>query len=586
MRRSLHIWVIFALCLVVAFGAMAWIGFTMLRLERESRHHATLEENVRLALWRMESALAPLIAQESSRPYFVYDSFYVEERAYTRMFSPIERGEVQLPSPLLTEESPYIHLHFQFRPDGELTSPQVPTGNMRDVAEREYTTHERIESSVARLARLRTILSKDALVRHLPEDSPQLDMLGRPRLAPQDNKGLSNYEQQAVFNVNEWQARAASKDVFQSNVDANLLSRYAGVREGTMKPLWIGDALILARQVRVNGNGYVQGCWLNWDGLREWLVSGVSDLLPSAKLEPALSDDKTRPARTLASLPIRLFPGTLPGRLTRQVSQVQLWLLLAAGCVLIAAVAVGLLLRGALSLSARRGAFVSAVTHELRTPLTTLRMYAEMLAEGMVSGKEKTRDYLTTLLGESDRLGRLVDNVLAFARLDGRRDGARLERVSLREVMENARERLRERADQAGMNLVVEMDGEATSATVRVEAAAVEQILFNLVDNACKYGASAPDRVIHLEASLDDKSVSLRVRDRGPGVAAAVVRHLFYPFSKSAQAAANSKPGVGLGLALSRRLARQMGGDLRLDKSVTDGAAFVLTLPVDKSPSR
>ena len=94
MKRSLHIWIIFALCLIVAFGAMGWVGLTMLRLDRESQRHATLEENVRLALWRMESALAPLIAQESSRPYFVYDSFYVEERAYTRMFSPIERGEV------------------------------------------------------------------------------------------------------------------------------------------------------------------------------------------------------------------------------------------------------------------------------------------------------------------------------------------------------------------------------------------------------------------------------------------------------------------------------------------------------------
>jgi signal transduction histidine kinase len=212
-------------------------------------------------------------------------------------------------------------------------------------------------------------------------------------------------------------------------------------------------------------------------------------------------------------------------------------------------------------------------------------MYAEMLAEGMVSGKEKTRDYLATLLGESDRLGRLVDNVLAFARLDGRRDGARLERTSVRELIENASDHLKQRAEQAGMSLVVEMERETTSATLRADRAAVEQILFNLVDNACKYGASAPDRVIHLKAARNDKSVALRLRDRGPGVPASVARRLFHPFSKSAQDAANSKPGIGLGLALSRRLARQMGGDLRLDESVTDGAAFVLTLPLDSSPA-
>ena len=113
---------------------------------------------------------------------------------------------------------------------------------------------------------------------------------------------------------------------------------------------------------------------------------------------------------------------------------------------------------------------------------------------------------------------------------------------------------------------------------MRANALALEQILFNLVDNACKYAAAATDRTIHLSATSDDAAVFLRVRDHGPGIRAGAAR-IFHPFKKSVQEAANTAPGLGLGLALSRRLARSMGGDLRVDPAVTDGAGFILTLP-------
>jgi len=100
---------------------------------------------------------------------------------------------------------------------------------------------------------------------------------------------------------------------------------------------------------------------------------------------------------------------------------------------------------------------------------------------------------------------------------------------------------------------------------VRADPAAVEQILFNLVDNACKYAGASGDRRIHLEAARRGGRALLRVRDHGPGVNADVAGRMFRPFSRSAAEAAGSAPGVGLGLALSRRLARDMGGELRLE---------------------
>jgi signal transduction histidine kinase len=233
---------------------------------------------------------------------------------------------------------------------------------------------------------------------------------------------------------------------------------------------------------------------------------------------------------------------------------------------------------GALTLSERRGAFVSAVTHELRTPLTTLRMYTEMLAEGMIRDDDKRRSYLATLRAEADRLGHLVENVLAYSRIERGRARGHIVTVPLNELIDRVRQRLSERAEQAGMQLLVE-PAEGDGRIVRADPSAVEQILFNLVDNACKYAASAADRTIHLDADGRNGQALIRVRDHGPGISLQDGRRLFRPFCKSAHDAANSAPGVGLGLALSRRLAREMGGDLCLDERPGDGAAFVLTLP-------
>src|SRR6188472_1127589 len=134
MNRPWKIWLIFAACAALLLCVMGWVSRTALRLERsqiEAQRQAELEEKVRLALWRMDSMLSPLIAQESARPYFAYSAFHPAERAYGKMFNPLAPSEVLVPSPLLTQLSTNILLHFQFDPRGKLTSPQLPQGNQR-----------------------------------------------------------------------------------------------------------------------------------------------------------------------------------------------------------------------------------------------------------------------------------------------------------------------------------------------------------------------------------------------------------------------------------------------------------------------
>lgn len=576
MKRFGLVWLIFGFCVLLAAAAMARLGATALALERaeaKARRQAALEENLQLALWRMDSALAPLMAEESARPYFAYSPLYPAERAFTAMFAEIRKGDVLMPSPLLTFSSPQIRLHFQYGPDGRLSSPQVPAGNMRDLAESRYLAPELIEQATGRLNELGRLVGHQELIAALTAEDPTTLTRTNPVVACEpESKSKSSQE---------FMMRSRSTKLAQNSQVAEALpsSARSTLHQGPLQVVWIGPALILARRVRVEEGTFLQGCWLDWEVIRLDLVASVYDLLPNASLEPAptAAPGTLAPVRMLASIPARLVPGSALDEPDLPWSPVRLSLWIAWACLTLAAVSVGLVLRGALSLSERRGTFVSAVTHELRTPLTTFRLYTEMLDEGMVVGAETQSTYLKTLRSEADRLGHLVENVLAFARLERGRTADGREIIAPADLLDRVLPRLAARAGQAGMELMVSpLD---IQANVRVDLSVVDQILSNLVDNAVKYAGSSSDRRIHLELAPAGRWLSLTVRDHGPGLPPKVVRRLFRPFSKSAHDAAQSAPGVGLGLALSRRLARALGGDLRLDENGPLGASFALTVP-------
>ncbi len=592
--RPWKVWLGFVASLAVVLTALAWISLAALELDRteaEAQLRAVTEENLRLSLWRLDSAVAPIVARENSFPYFAYSAFYPTERAYTRMFAQIERGEVLVPSPLLDVASPFVSLNFQQGPDG-LSSPQVPLGNMRDLAETGFISFEDIEAARGRLAALEAGVDLGQLrVQVLRPRSPVVsldnnlganDELKLANVAGPRNRS-GNQQSQLMMNTNEYVAR---NWVVAGNPAQQTADWYGGapleavVDEGSFQPVWKGGQLLLVRHIAVGDLDYLQGCWLDWPRLQAWLLESIGDLMPGARLTPCA--DPGDQERRLATLPVRLEPGEASAeQAPAPMSHLRFALLVAWMCFALASGAVAALLAGAISLSERRGAFVSAVTHELRTPLTTFRMYTDMLAEGMVRKPEKRQRYLETLRREADRLGHLVENVLSYARLERSGTKAAVADHRLAGLLAGIQRRLIERAERADMQLqIAELPEDAT---LRADATAVEQILFNLVDNACKYAAEAQDKRIHLQVAVAGSKLVFRLCDHGPGVAAKEARRLFQPFRKSARDAAHSAPGVGLGLALSRRLARAMGGELRADTQVAEGACFVLELPAASS---
>lgn len=548
MRRA-HVLPLFALCAAALLGVMAWLTVTLRRLdetERKGREQAALEESVRLALWRMESLVAPLVAQENAR-------WPGDGRASDGAHTPL------------------VRLHFQWDARGRLSVARARKDDARD-----------LEARATRLGDRQTLLAR------LRDDGLQGDPVAVVRPAPKVSEWARSpatkqapvtlREQQQALSEGEFQARASNVAVLgaeRAKLTAPATPPAAPVRLGRLEPLWLAGELVLARRVQRGSELLVQVCWLDWPELRTTLLAAVQDLLPEARLEPASEQDA--PARRLAALPVRLVPGASLATAAVSAGHAGLPLAIAWSLATLALVAIGSLLYGLAALGERRAAFVSAVTHELRTPLTTFRMYADMLAEGMVRPAHQ-REYLETLRREAVRQAHLVENVLAYSRLERGRYRAARERVAVTDLIAGVRDALAVQAKQAGMELVGPEPGVPDELVV-VDRSAVERILSNLVDNACKYAGQAADRRIHLDVALEADAVCVHVSDHGPGVTRAEARRVFRPFHKSASEAARSAPGVGLGLALSKRLARASGADLGLVAWAGGGARFRLRLP-------
>jgi hypothetical protein len=196
MTRPSHIWLAFTLCAAVLLSVMGWVSRTTLRLDRlqaEAARTADLEERARLALWRLDSWLASLIIEESARGYADYEAFAATPWAYNRSFAEIEEGGVLVRSPLLAPASSHVLLHFQLHPDGRLTSPQVPTGHQRDLAEASSLSGEQLERAAQRLAAFQRILAApadSAFRTDLASSNAQPGSSALPMIAGFDNAGI------------------------------------------------------------------------------------------------------------------------------------------------------------------------------------------------------------------------------------------------------------------------------------------------------------------------------------------------------------------------------------------------------------
>ena len=231
-------------------------------------------------------------------------------------------------------------------------------------------------------------------------------------------------------------------------------------------------------------------------------------------------------------------------------------------------------LRSEMTLARQKTTFVTNVSHELKTPLTSIRMFSDMLREGRQPDVEKQRAYLGLMAAETERLTRLINNVLDFSKMDkGRRAYAR-KRLDATVLAEAVVEDERLRLENAGFAVAFAASG---SAPVEADEEALRQALLNLLSNAEKYSAGA--KSVEVGVGRAGGAVWIEVRDRGIGISAAEAEKIFREFYRVDRTLAAPVSGSGLGLTIARRIVRDHGGDLVFRPREGGGSVFRITLP-------
>jgi signal transduction histidine kinase len=618
-------------------GGLGWVTSATLHLESErieARGRALAEveryDKLRSALWTLDSLMAHALGPEESRPYNHYSAVYALRLALQNDGNLYVPGSVLEPSPLLSAElPPWMLLHFQADEESGWVSPQVLSPTLR----------QRLQQVTAHTPLVNVTAQREQLLAVLSQELPPSRLLGNPELRGAQpsfrdhilvwaNRGLEtnnvmnlngppgqpqanpaqlpyqdalnragfNYRRNKQDNPVQEQTddlRVAHGNTFRNGVGWLLrdqmrqwCSAQSVITLSPMVPLWLttGDGrelLIVARLVRIDDKQVCQGIVLDWPQLQSFLEREVSYLFPEAAIKPVRETPLRHPERTLTALPLELDPGPLDVEVPRPGwTPLRIGLALAWAAALVALAAVGLGGWSLIDLSQRRIRFVSAVTHELRTPLTTLRLYLDMLTGGLVKEETQKEEYLKTLNAEAERLNRLVGNVLDFSRLENQSPQLEVGPVIVADLLEQVRATWQGRCHDGGKELVVENTlGE--EAVLFTDERLAQQVLANLIDNACKYSRAAADRRIWVRAVAGGpRRLALEVEDRGPGVAPRERRSIFRPFRRGRDADVTAG-GVGLGLALAHRWASLLGGRLTLSCGQSKpGACFRLELPL------
>ena len=537
--------------------------------EREARHRAVAER----VFDEMERALSTFLQQEEARPF---DGW----------------ADVE-PS------SPFALGYFQLAPDGALSARE----------RRDAPKNEIVAGVVERLRENYPAHEPPAAAAQAPGTTVGLGK--KPAAAPEapalkDEQEASAYDALRSLNKavtqraeRQQKTKEASPDFREetdkadamaakrrgADVDDAKLARATDLAPLTGRAL-DADRLLLSRTVVHDGRAWRQGVVLDVGRLAAFLRAqalGDETLASHATVTfsttvvpaPAATGDfvyQHRFADPFDDLSARLSLRTLPG--TGDASYVYL---LSGGLVLAALLGLLALYRMvavAVAFAERRSDFVAAVSHELKTPLTAIRMYGEMLRDGIVPSDAKRQEYYRHITAESERLSRLINNVLEFARLEkGTRDVA-LTTGAVEPVVREAVELVRPHVEAEGFALRLESDGSLPP--VRFERDALLQVLFNLIDNAVKYARDGAERWVIVRTAAADGGVRLAVRDSGPGVPARHLAHVFEPFYRGERELTRRHKGTGLGLALVRGLVERMGGHVH-GRNV-DGGGFEVTI--------
>jgi signal transduction histidine kinase len=247
-----------------------------------------------------------------------------------------------------------------------------------------------------------------------------------------------------------------------------------------------------------------------------------------------------------------------------------------AGIILIGLVAIYKSAQAVVELSERRSGFVSSVTHELKTPLTNIRLYVEMLEQGIAQDREREEDYLKILGSESARLSRLINNVLELSKLEKNQRHMDLQPGTFADVIESVEAVMKEKLKQEGFALRVKTGDIRPFA---YDGEVMIQVLINLIENSIKFGNTFLRKEIILKISQPSARTLISVSDTGPGIPKNALKKIFEDFYRPDTTFARSTGGTGIGLALVKKFVVAMGGSVTAANNPGRGCTITISMP-------
>ncbi len=506
---------------------------------------------------RLGTRFEALRQQESDRPFFHYQTLYRDPRGAAQ-------GLSVTPSPLASGSTdPFVWAHFQIDEAGEVTLP---------------TVSERFPelSSTADFGAFCSLLSEfqDAVV------------MDDASIAGSDD---GSGDREFTMTESEWEQIALADTVYATitgqheeadgpsitSGDLRVVIRVRPLRWHTLV-LVSGPALAALREVHTPAGVVLQGFAIAPLAVEQWLAESHLALAfePARTLSPDQGTALVGGTGWMLQLAEQSDTNLAAAQGRAVVNQFRSTFALIAAAVLLAAGAVIWLVYQTDRLARQRARFAAAAAHELKTPLSGLLLHSEMLAEDL-GDPDHRGQYAATVASEAQRLGRVVSNMLDLSRLERGAVLASPRLGNLGSAIERSVERARRRLEAAGVTLTLTIPTDLPDGVFDDDA--VSQILDNLLDNAEKHTRSESERSVSVAVSSDDGMLRVEVADNGPGIHRTQRLGLFRPFDRPASA--DATPGLGLGLALARGLARAQGGDLQLETHDQPGATFVLTLP-------
>jgi signal transduction histidine kinase len=227
-------------------------------------------------------------------------------------------------------------------------------------------------------------------------------------------------------------------------------------------------------------------------------------------------------------------------------------------------------------LSERRSQFVSSVTHELKTPLTNIRMYIEMLEQGIAKDPEREQAYFQIINSEGSRLSRLINNVLDLAKLEKKQRSLNVIKGTFEEVVAEVQTVMQAKLRQEGFTLKIVQE---KTRPFNYDREAMIQVLINLIENSIKFCQSAVRKEITIRIYQDADRVKIAVADRGPGIPQHALKKVFDDFYRVDNALARKTRGTGIGLALVKKFINLLGGNVSAENNPEGGCTITISLP-------